>query len=76
MNYAWKDYDPETMGYVEKWLDRKAVKLTGMDDLLDDKTKDKRAEKPHGHKAERIDNICLEKSANCRLLFLFHRIMI
>ena len=32
MNYAWKDYDPKTMGYVEKWLDRKAVRMTGMDD--------------------------------------------
>ncbi len=32
MIYTWKDYDPETMGYVEKWLDRKAVKMTGMDD--------------------------------------------
>ena len=32
MNYTWKDYDPETMQYVEKWLDRKAVKMTGMDD--------------------------------------------
>lgn len=32
MNFTWKDYDPETMQYVEKWLDRKAVKLTGMDD--------------------------------------------
>ena len=36
MNYAWKDYDPKTMRYVEKWLDRKAVKLTGMDDGFHD----------------------------------------
>lgn len=36
MNYAWEDYAPETMGYVEKWLDRKAVKLTGMDDGFHD----------------------------------------
>ena len=32
MNYIWKDYDPEKMQYVEKWLDKKAVRMTGMDD--------------------------------------------
>ena len=36
MNYTWKDYDPETMGDVEKWLDRKAVRMTGMDDGFHD----------------------------------------
>lgn len=32
MNYAWEDYNPGTMGYVEKWLDKKAIRMTGMDD--------------------------------------------
>ncbi len=32
MDYTWKDYNPETMEYIEKWLDRKAVKMTGMDE--------------------------------------------
>ena len=32
MIFTWKDYDPETMEYVEKWLDKKAVRMTGMDD--------------------------------------------
>ena len=36
MNFKWVDYNPDTMKYVEKWLDRKAVKLTGMDDGFHD----------------------------------------
>lgn len=36
MIFTWKDYDPETMGYVEKWLDKKAVRMTGMDERFRD----------------------------------------
>ena len=32
MNFTWHDYNPETMGYVENWLDEHAVRMTGMDD--------------------------------------------
>lgn len=32
MNFIWCDYNPETMGYVEIWLDEQAVRMTGMDD--------------------------------------------
>lgn len=32
MNFKWVDYNPDTMKYVEKWLDKKAVKMTGMDE--------------------------------------------
>ena len=32
MNLTWLDYDPETMGYVESWLDEAAVKATGLDE--------------------------------------------
>ena len=32
MEYIWRDYDPETMGYVESWLDEAAVRSTGLDD--------------------------------------------
>lgn len=32
MNFTWHDYNPETMGYVENWLDKLAVRMTGMDD--------------------------------------------
>ena len=32
MNFIWHDYNPETMGYVENWLDEYAVRMTGMDD--------------------------------------------
>ena len=32
MNFDWRDYNPETMGYVENWLDEYAVRMTGMDD--------------------------------------------
>ena len=32
MHYVWQDYDPNTMGYVENWLDERAVKFTGLDE--------------------------------------------
>lgn len=32
MNYVWRDYSPETMAYVENWLDKPAVKSTGLDE--------------------------------------------
>lgn len=32
MEYIWHDYDPETMAYVESWLDKSAVKSTGLED--------------------------------------------
>jgi len=32
MNFVWQDYQPETMEYVEKWLDADAVATTGMDE--------------------------------------------
>ena len=32
MNYIWKNYNPETMEFVEEWLDKEAVDNTGMDD--------------------------------------------
>ena len=32
MIFTWIDYIPETMGYVENWLDEYAVRMTGMDD--------------------------------------------
>lgn len=32
MDYVWRDYHPETMGYPEQWLDAQAVKTTGLDD--------------------------------------------
>ena len=32
MKYAWRDYDPETMGFVENWLDESAVGSTGLDE--------------------------------------------
>ena len=32
MIFTWIDYNPETMGYVENWLDKLAVRKTGMDD--------------------------------------------
>ena len=31
MNYAWYDYNPNTMSFVENWLDESAVKFTGLD---------------------------------------------
>ena len=30
--YIWQDYIPEDMEYVEKWLDKEAIRLTGLDD--------------------------------------------
>jgi len=32
MSFVWLDYDPETMGYVENWLDDVAVRTTGLDE--------------------------------------------
>ncbi len=32
MNFVWQDYNPETMRYIEAWLDESAVKSTGLDD--------------------------------------------
>ena len=32
MQYIWHDYDPETMGFVESWLDEAAVRSTGLED--------------------------------------------
>lgn len=32
MRYIWKDYKPEKMDFVEDWLDKHAVRMTGMDD--------------------------------------------
>ena len=32
MELLWKDYDPETMGYIEVWLDDTAVRATGLDE--------------------------------------------
>lgn len=32
MEFAWQDYDPKTMGFVESWLDESAVKATGLDE--------------------------------------------
>ena len=32
MKFTWCDYNPETMNFVEDWLDEYAVRMTGMDD--------------------------------------------
>ena len=32
MKYIWHDYDPNTMQYVEKWLDESAVQFTGLEE--------------------------------------------
>lgn len=32
LKYTWRNYTPNTMDYVEKWLDKHAIKMTGMDD--------------------------------------------
>lgn len=32
MNYIWHDYNPDTMSFVEKWLDESAVNSTGLDE--------------------------------------------
>ena len=31
MSFIWKDYDPLSMPFIEKWLDENAVRMTGMD---------------------------------------------
>ena len=32
MNFVWLDYNPEAMGFVENWLDKHAVRTTGIDE--------------------------------------------
>lgn len=32
MHYVWLDYNPQTMRYIEDWLDTDAVRSTGLDD--------------------------------------------
>lgn len=32
MDFAWNDYDPDTMNFVENWLDESAVESTGLDE--------------------------------------------
>ncbi len=32
MKFVWCDYNPNTMGYIENWLDEPAVKSTGLDE--------------------------------------------
>lgn len=32
MNYTWYDYNPDTMNFVENWLDESAVNSTGLDE--------------------------------------------
>lgn len=32
MNFVWYNYNPEKMGYVENWLDKHAVRMTGIDE--------------------------------------------
>ena len=32
MNFIWYDYNPNTMCFVENWLDESAVKFTGLDE--------------------------------------------
>ena len=32
MNFIWRDYNPKTMMYVEKWIDESAIKTTGLDE--------------------------------------------
>lgn len=32
MDFVWNDYDPNTMNFVESWLDESAVESTGLDD--------------------------------------------
>lgn len=32
MNYVWRDYNPQTMRYIESWLDESAMKSTGLDE--------------------------------------------
>lgn len=32
MNYVWNDYNPDTMSFIENWLDESAVNSTGLDE--------------------------------------------
>lgn len=32
MNFAWYDYNPNTMDFIENWLDERAVHSTGLDE--------------------------------------------
>ena len=32
MYFVWNDYDPNTMGYIENWLDEPAIRSTGLDE--------------------------------------------
>ena len=32
MQFVWRDYDPDSMGYIESWLDESAVRSTGLED--------------------------------------------
>jgi GNAT superfamily N-acetyltransferase len=32
MQYIWRDYDPQTMDFVESWLDEAAIRSTGLED--------------------------------------------
>ena len=32
MRFDWKNYIPDSMPFVEEWLDEQAVRMTGMDD--------------------------------------------
>lgn len=32
MNFLWHDYNPETMNFVEDWLDESAIRFTGLDE--------------------------------------------
>ena len=32
MKYIWHDYDPNTMQYVESWLDENAIQFTGLEE--------------------------------------------
>ena len=32
MRFTWLDYEPETMDFVENWLDESAVRTTGLDE--------------------------------------------
>ena len=36
VNFIWRDYDPDTMGFIENWLDESAVKCTGLDEGFHD----------------------------------------
>ena len=32
MDFDWRDYDPQTMEFVESWLDEATVRSTGLED--------------------------------------------